>query len=82
MNMEAIKGILGPLGVNTASIQDTLVCVFRSSTHGNSLRSEVRFSETGRHRRYSRDGTEGLDICMEWICGLFVVPSRQGDTTG
>ena len=26
MNMEAVKGFLAPLGLNTSSIQDTLVC--------------------------------------------------------
>ena len=30
MNMEAVKGFLAPLGLNTSSIQDTLVCIFRS----------------------------------------------------
>ena len=30
MNMEAVKGFLTPLGLNTNSIQDTLVCLFRS----------------------------------------------------
>jgi chaperone BCS1 len=30
MNMEAVKGFLAPLGLNTSSIQDTLVCILRS----------------------------------------------------
>jgi hypothetical protein len=30
MNMETVKGFLSPLGLNTSSIQDTLVCILRS----------------------------------------------------
>jgi hypothetical protein len=33
MNMEAVRGFLSPLasGLNTGSIKDTVVCLFRSS---------------------------------------------------
>src|ERR1700679_2883198 len=35
MNMEAVKGFLAPLGLNTSSIQDTLVCIVRSFPLGS-----------------------------------------------
>lgn len=40
MNMEAVKGILAPLGLNSKSIQDTLVCtsIFGSSATIDDLR--------------------------------------------
>jgi hypothetical protein len=71
MNMETFKGFLGPLGLNTSSIQDTLVCILRSfPTLGQGL--QLSFTETGCHWWHSRDRPKGLDIRMEWICGLFV----------
>jgi hypothetical protein len=71
MNMEAVKGFLAPLGLNTSSIQDTLVCIFRSApVSGKGF--ELRFAETRCHWWHSRDRTKGLDIRMERICGLFV----------
>ncbi|KAI0285643.1 P-loop containing nucleoside triphosphate hydrolase protein [Russula brevipes] len=41
MNMEAIKGILGPLGVNTASIQDTLKLVVIGGTVETARRASI-----------------------------------------
>ena len=35
--MDTVKGFLGPLGLNTSSIQDTLVCVFYTCTPLNRL---------------------------------------------
>jgi chaperone BCS1 len=35
--MDTVKGFLAPLGLNTSSIQDTLVCVFRTCTPLNRL---------------------------------------------
>jgi hypothetical protein len=71
MNMDAVKGFLAPLGLNTSSIQDTLVCILRSfPALGQGL--QLYFAETGCHRWHSRNCPKGLDIRMEWICGLFV----------
>jgi hypothetical protein len=72
--MDTVKGFLAPLGLNTGSIQDTLVCVFRTCTPLNRLSHD--FSETGSHRRYSRDCSEGLHLRMEWLRGLFVSPLK------
>jgi len=67
MNMDAVKGFLAPLGLNTSSIQDTLVCTLRSfPTLGQGL--QLYFAETGCHWWHSRDCPKSLDICMEWIC--------------
>jgi hypothetical protein len=71
MNMEAIKDFLAPLGLNTSSIQDTLVCILRSFP-ALSQDLQLYFAETGCHWWHSRDCPKSLDICMEWICGLFV----------
>lgn len=72
MNMEAVKGFLAPLGLNTSSIQDTLVCILCSfPTLGQGL--QLYFAETGCHWWHSRDCPKSLDIRMEWICGLFVL---------
>jgi hypothetical protein len=71
MNMEAVKGFLAPLGFNTSSIQDTLVCILPSfPALGQGL--QLYFAETGCHRWHSRNCPKGLDIRMEWIRGLFV----------
>jgi hypothetical protein len=71
MNMEAVKGFLAPLGLNTSSIQDTLVCILSPfPALGQGLK--LYFAETGCYWRHSRDRPKGLDIRMEWICGLFV----------
>lgn len=71
--MEAVKGFLAPLGLNTSSIQDTLVCLFRSfPVSGDDF--EPPFAETCCYRGYSRDCAKGLGIGMEWIRGLFVLP--------
>jgi hypothetical protein len=40
------------------------------------VKSKLCPSETNRYWRYSRDGAEGLDICMEWIRRLFVFSSE------
>jgi hypothetical protein len=48
MNMEAVKGFLAPLGVNTSSIQDTLVCMLRSFP-SLSQGLQLYFAETGCH---------------------------------
>ena len=69
--MEAVKGFLGPLGLNTSSIQDTLVCILRSfPALGQGL--ELYFAETSCHWWHSRDCPKGLDIRLEWIYRLFV----------
>jgi hypothetical protein len=71
MNMEAVKGFLAPLGLNTSSIQDTLVCIlcsFPSLSQG----IQLYFVETGCHWWHSGDCPKGLDIRMEWICRLSV----------
>ena len=73
MNMEAVKGFLGPLGLTTSSIQDTLVCTLRSfPAMGQGL--ELYFAETGCHWWHSRDRPKGFVIRMEWIYRLFVPP--------
>ena len=80
MNMEAVKGFLAPLGLNTNSIQDTLVCLlcsFPVSDKG----FELCFAETRCYWRYSRDRAKGLDICLEWIRRLFV-PHFEDDVVG
>jgi hypothetical protein len=71
MNMEAVKGFLAPLGLNTSSIQDTLVCTL-SSFLALSQGSQPYFAETGCYWWHSRDRPKGLDIRLEWICGLLV----------
>jgi hypothetical protein len=71
MNMEAVKGFLAPLGLNTSSIHDTLVCIlYPFPALGQGL--QLYFAETGRYWWHSRDCPKGFDIRMEWICGLFV----------
>ena len=80
MNMEAVKGFLAPLGLNTSSIQDTVVCIFRPVPF-SSDGSELCFIETCCYWRYSRDRAKGLDICMEWICRLSV-SHFEGDMAG
>jgi hypothetical protein len=71
MNMEAIKGFLAPLGLNTSFIQGTLVCILRSFP-GLGQGLQLYFAEKGCHWWHSRDYSKSLDIRMEWICGLFV----------
>ena len=73
MNMEAVKGFLAPLGLNTSSIQDTLVCILCSfPAPGQGL--QLNLTETGCYWWNSRDCPKGFDIRMEWICRLFVLP--------
>ena len=70
--MEAVKGFLAPLGLNTNSIQDTLV---RKPLTLSIPRSRVLnhpFTETSRHRGNSRNCAQGVNIRMEWICRLSV----------
>ena len=69
MNMEAIKGFLAPLHLNTTAVRDALVCIFRSSP---GYGSKLCLSETGCHWRYGRDSTEGLGIGIKRIYRLFV----------
>ena len=80
LHMDAIKGSLGPLHLNTSSILDTLVGMLRFSP---GKWSELFPSETSCHWRYGRDSAEGLSICMEWICRLLVsslevIPPSKG----
>ena len=72
MNMEAVKGFFAPLGLNTNSIQDTLVCML-SSFPALGQGVQLYFAEAGCYWWHSRDCPKGLDIRMEWICGLFVL---------
>ena len=73
--MEAVKGLLAPLGLYARSIQDTLVCILVFDYHFTPWQYfEPYLSETDCHRRYGRDSPEGLDIRVEWNCGLFVSP--------
>ena len=67
--MDAIKGFLAPLHLNTNSIKHALVRMFRSLP---GKWSELFLSETSCHWRHGRNSTEGLSIGMEWICRLFV----------
>ena len=40
------------------------------------VKSKLCPLETSRYWRYSRDSTEGLDICIEWTRRLFVFASE------
>jgi hypothetical protein len=69
LNMDAIKGFLAPLHLNSGPIQDTLVRMFRSSP---GKWSELFLLETICQRRYGRGSAEGLSIRMGCIYRLFV----------
>ena len=69
LDMDTIKGFLAPLHLNTDSIQDTLVRMFRSSPE---KWSELFHLETSCQWRYGRGSAEGHSMGMERTYRLFV----------